>query len=164
SQAAFSPCNSASEKPSWANQPAPNRGDPALPDAPARSGEGGEEVISLVVDHDEGRKIDDLDPPDRLHAELGVLDQLDLLYAVLRQPRRRPADRAQIKAAVLFAGVAHLRAAIALGQGHEAAARGHEFVDIAVHAAGGGRAERARGIALRRLRRPGIVDRMVLDV
>src|SRR4051794_9337575 len=37
-------------------------------------GELGEEVVALVVDDDEGREVDDLDAPHRLHAELGVLD------------------------------------------------------------------------------------------
>ena len=81
-----------------------------------------------------------------------------------REARRRAADRAEIEAAVLAAGLAHLGAAIALGEGDEAAARRHERVDIAVHAPGRGRAERARGIALRRLGRAGVVDRVVLDV
>ena len=43
----------------------------------------GEEVVALVVDDDEGGEVLDLDPPDRLHAELGVLEHLDLADAVL---------------------------------------------------------------------------------
>src|SRR5258708_33450389 len=35
-------------------------------------GDVGEEVVALVVDDDEGGEILDLDPPDGLHAELGV--------------------------------------------------------------------------------------------
>ena len=46
----------------------------------------GEEVVALVVDDDERREVLDLDPPDRLHAQLGVLQDLDLADAVLRQP------------------------------------------------------------------------------
>ena len=68
----------------------------------------GEEVVALVVDDDEGREVLDLDPPDRLHAELGVLQHLDLGDAVLGQPGRRAADRAQVEAAVVGAGVGHL--------------------------------------------------------
>ena len=41
-------------------------------------------------DDDEGREVLDLDPPDRLHAQLGVRHDLDVLDAVLRQRRRRP--------------------------------------------------------------------------
>ena len=37
-----------------------------------------EEVVALVVDDDEGREVDDVDLPHRLHAELGVLEHLDL--------------------------------------------------------------------------------------
>src|SRR5579862_9033589 len=95
-------------------------------------------VIALVVDDDEGGEIDHLDPPDRFHAELGIFDDLDLLDAVLREPCRRAANRAQIEAAMLFARSAHLGAAIAFGEANEAAACGHELVDIGIHAAGGG--------------------------
>src|SRR5262245_43189949 len=48
-----------------------------------------EEIIALVVDDDEGRKILHLDAPDRLHAELRVLEHLDLLDAALGQVRGR---------------------------------------------------------------------------
>src|SRR6516225_7787987 len=66
-----------------------------------------EEVVALVVDHDEGREIFYLDPPDRLHAELGVFHGLDLLDAMLREVRRRAANGGEIEAAVLPAGLAH---------------------------------------------------------
>src|SRR5512140_68434 len=66
-----------------------------------------EEVVALVVDHDEGREILDLDAPDRFHAELGIFHHLDLLDAVLGKVRRRSPDRAEIEAAVLLAGLAH---------------------------------------------------------
>src|SRR3954453_323751 len=65
-----------------------------------RPGDVGEEVVALVVDDDERREVLDLDPPDRLHAELGVLEPLDVLDAVLGQPRRRATDRPQVEAAV----------------------------------------------------------------
>ena len=94
-----------------------------------------EEVVALVVDDDEGGEVDDLDLPDRLHAELGVLEHLDLGDAVLGQPRRRAADRAEVEAAVLLAGVGDGLGAVALGQHHEAAAGGLELVDVGVHAA-----------------------------
>ncbi len=43
-----------------------------------------EEVIALVVDHDKGREVFDLDLPDGFHAELGIFQNLDLLDAILR--------------------------------------------------------------------------------
>src|SRR5689334_11207536 len=42
-----------------------------------------EKVVALVVDDDKGGKIDDLDAPDRLHAEFRIFNALDLLDAVL---------------------------------------------------------------------------------
>ena len=38
-----------------------------------------EEVVALVVDHDEGREVHHLDPPDRLHAELGIFEHSTFL-------------------------------------------------------------------------------------
>src|SRR5258708_12801537 len=101
----------------------------------ARSGsrQAREEIVALVVDNDERGEIDDFDTPDRLHAELGVFEQLDLLDAVLREARRRAADRTEIEPAILLAGFANFHAAIALGQADKTAARRHERVEIAVH-------------------------------
>src|SRR5260370_6455184 len=81
--------------------------------------------------------------------------------AGLGKPRAGAADGAEIEAAMKLAGLAHLGAAIALGEGDEAAARRHELIDIGIHAAGGGRAEGARGIALGGLGRAGVVDGVV---
>src|SRR3990170_8213518 len=64
-----------------------------------------EEVVALVVDHDEGGEVQDLDPKDRLHAELGVGQDLDLGDVVPAHPRALAPDRAQIEAAVLLAGL-----------------------------------------------------------
>src|SRR6476619_5806001 len=66
-----------------------------------------EEVVALVIDDDERREVDDFDAPDRFHAELGIFEHLDLLDAVLGEVRRSAADRAEIEAAVLLAGLAH---------------------------------------------------------
>src|SRR5215510_2357707 len=123
-----------------------------------------EEIVALVVDDYESRKILDLDAPDRLHAELGIFDDLDLLDAVLGEVGGRTADRAEIEAAVLLAGLAHRGGAIALGEHHHRAARRLELVDIGIHAARRGRPERARRIALRRLRRARVIDRVVLEI
>src|SRR4029078_3315253 len=92
-----------------------------------------EEVVALVVDDDEGREILDLDAPDRLHAEFGIFHHLDLLDAVLGKVRRRSADRAEIEAAMLLAGVAHRRGAVALGYHHHRTARGLELIDERIH-------------------------------
>src|SRR4029450_3535976 len=59
-----------------------------------------EKVVSLVVHDDERREVAHVDLPDRLHPEFGVLEYLDLGDAVLRQPRRRPAYRAEVEAAI----------------------------------------------------------------
>ena len=42
----------------------------------------------------------DLDLPDRLHAQLGVLEDLDALDAVLGEAGGRSTDRAEVEAAV----------------------------------------------------------------
>src|SRR5271156_389934 len=65
-----------------------------------------EKVVALVVDDDEGGEIDHFDTPDRFHAELGIFDALDFLDAMLGEVCRRPADRGEIEAAVLLAGLA----------------------------------------------------------
>src|ERR1700675_394679 len=75
-----------------------------------------EKVVALVVDDDEGRKIHHLDAPDRFHAEFGIFQILDLLDAMLGEGRRRAADRGEIEAVVLLAGVAHNRSTITLRQ------------------------------------------------
>src|SRR6185437_10258564 len=80
-----------------------------------------EEVVALVVGDDEGREVLDLDAPDRFHAELGILQHLDLPDAVLGQDGRRAADRAEVEALVLLAGIDDLPAAVALGQHHHRA-------------------------------------------
>src|SRR5258708_3365172 len=67
-----------------------------------------EEVVALVVDDDERREVLDLDLPDGLHAELLVLDDLDLLDAVLGEPGGGAADRAEVEAAVRVARLGDL--------------------------------------------------------
>src|SRR4051794_33233427 len=99
SQASGSPFSSATGRASFANRP---------PDRPSRLGKRREEVVALVVDDDKGGEIDDLDAPDRFHPDFLVSEQLALPDAIRRQPRRRPADRAEIKSAILLARLAHL--------------------------------------------------------
>src|SRR4051794_31619889 len=69
-----------------------------------------EEIVSLVVDDDKRRKVAPLDLPDGFHSEFGVLDPLPLGDAVLCETRRRPADRAEVEAAVCLAGLGDLAA------------------------------------------------------
>src|SRR5580692_1500622 len=66
-----------------------------------------EEVVPLVVDDDEGGEILDLDAPHGFHAELWIFERLDLADAILREPGRRAADRAEIKAAMGLASPGH---------------------------------------------------------
>src|SRR3954453_8932479 len=68
-----------------------------------------EEVVALVVVHDEGRKILHPDHQDRLHAEFRILHRLDLLEAMFGEVRGSAADRGEIEAAVFVAGLAHGR-------------------------------------------------------
>ena len=90
-----------------------------------------------------GRKIDDLDTPDRFHAEFGVFDDIDLADAVLRQACGRTADRAEVKATMFLAGGSHSRRSVPLGEHHLTAAVRLEQIDVGVHASRRRRAERA---------------------
>ena len=94
----------------------------------------------------------------------GYSSDLDRLDAVLGEAGGRAADRAEVEAAVRVARVGDLLGAVALGQHHHRAAGGLELVDVGVHPAGRGRAERAAGVALGRLGRTGVVDGVVLEV
>src|SRR6185369_15212305 len=75
-----------------------------------------EEVVALVVDQDERREVFDFDLPDRLHAEVGKVDDLDLADILLGQDRGRPADRTQVETSVLAARFGHDRAVFPLGE------------------------------------------------
>src|SRR5438034_9479118 len=77
-----------------------------------------EKIVVLVVDDDEGREIHDLDAPDRFHAEFGIFDDFNFLDAVFGEVCRSTADRAEIEAAMLLAGLAHCDGAVALGDHH----------------------------------------------
>ena len=124
----------------------------------------GEEVVALVVHHDERREVLHLDLPDRLHAQFRVLEQLDAGDAVLRQPGSRATDRAEVEATVRSAGVRHSLRAVPLRQHDHRATGSLELVDVGVHPSGGRRSERTGRHPLGRLRRPGVVHRVVLQV
>src|SRR5204863_2994796 len=117
-----------------------------------------EKIIALVVDDDEGRKIHDLDAPDRFHAEFGIFDDFDFLDAVLGEICRRSSNRAEIEAAVLLAGLAHRDGAVALGDHHHRSARSVELVDEVINPLGGGWAEGSGSITVRRLSGTVLID------
>src|ERR1051326_9107986 len=98
-----------------------------------------EEIVALVVHQNERREILHFDFPHGFHAELGILEQLDLLDVLLRENRGRPADAPEIKSAVFLACARDLRAAIALGEHHHRAALRLEEINVAIHAARGRR-------------------------
>src|SRR5437899_11348583 len=87
-----------------------------------------EEIIALVVDDDEGRKIHDLDAPDRFHTKLGIFHDFDLLDAMLGEVRRGAADRAEIEAAVLLAGLAPRDWGVAVCEHHPRSRRSLRLV------------------------------------
>jgi hypothetical protein len=58
--------------------------------------EPGEEVVPLVVDDDERGEVLHLDPPDGLHAEIRILQHLDLADAVPGEAGGGTADGAQV--------------------------------------------------------------------
>ncbi len=62
-----------------------------------------EEVVAFVVDYNEGGEVLDLDLPDGLHAEFGILQHLYFPDTVLSKPCCWPSDRAQIETAVFLA-------------------------------------------------------------
>lgn len=78
----------------------------------------GEEIVALVINEDECGEILNLNLPDSLHAQLGILEKFNLLDAVLGKDSGGAADRSQIESAVLVASVGHLLAAVALGDHH----------------------------------------------
>ena len=78
--------------------------------------------------------------------------------------RRRPTDRSEIETAVLGASVRHGLRSVALRKHHHGSTVRLEEIDVGVHAAGGRGPERTGDVALRRLRRPRVVDDVILEV
>ena len=69
-----------------------------------------EEVVTLVIDEDEGREVLHVNLPDSLHAELGIFHTFDTLDARLRQDCSHTADTSEIEAAILLTSIGnHLR-------------------------------------------------------
>ena len=123
-----------------------------------------EEVIPLVINQDERWEVLHLDLPDGFHAEFGELDDFDLLDVFLGEDGSGAADAAEVKAAVLFAGVGDLLATIAFGDHDHAAAVALEEIDVAVHTTGGGRSKTAAGHAGRGFGGAGVIDGMIFEV
>ena len=77
------------------------------------------EVVSLVVNKDEGREVLDGNLPDGFHTEFGILNAFDARYAALRQHCRHAADGSQIETAMLFTGVGNGLRAVSLGNHYQ---------------------------------------------
>src|SRR5262249_50220017 len=112
-----------------------------------------------VVDDDKRREIDDVDLPYRLHPELGILEDIDLLDAVLRKACGRAADGPEIEAAMFLAGFGDRPRAVALREHDHAPSRRLQGVNVGIHTSGRRGAKRPRGAPFRRLRRTRVVDR-----
>ena len=94
-----------------------------------------EEVVALVIDEDECRKVLDGNLPDGFHSEFRILNALNALDATLGENGCHAADGAEIEASVLLAGIGNLLAAVAFRYHDEAAAVCLELIDIRVHSA-----------------------------
>ena len=123
-----------------------------------------EEVVTLIVNNDEGGEVLDVDLPHGLHTELLHIKDLDLLDGVLREDSRGATNGAQVEALVLLASFGDLLGAVTLGEHDEATARLLELINEGVHAASGGRAKGARGEAVGLLGGAGVVNDVVLEV
>ena len=69
-----------------------------------------EKVVPLVINEYERREIDDLDSIDRLHTQLRILQEFDLLDVVLGKDRRGAPDGSKVETSVLLAGIGNLLA------------------------------------------------------
>ena len=67
------------------------------------------EIVSLVVDNDESGKVDNLNLPDSLHAQLSIFEYFNFLDGLLRKQCGWSADTAKVEAAVLLAGLGDLQ-------------------------------------------------------
>ncbi len=84
--------------------------------------EGGEEVVALVVDEDEGGEVFDGDFPDGFHAEFGEGDDFLGADVVLSEECGGSASGAEVEAAVIFAGICHGLGAVPFGEHDHGAA------------------------------------------
>ncbi len=123
-----------------------------------------EEVVAFVIHQYECGEVLHLNFPYCLHAEFGVFHALNRLDVLLCQDGRRTANRAEVEATVLLAGIGHIYRAVALCQHDERAAVVLELVYVRVHTASGRWSHRAARHAGRGLGGACIVDRVILQV
>ena len=98
-----------------------------------------EEVVTFVIHQDKRREIFHFNFPDGFHTQFRVFHAFQALDAALRKDRRRAADAAQVKTAMLMACVRYLLATVAFCQHDHAAAVGLQLVNVGVHTARRGR-------------------------
>ena len=80
-----------------------------------------EEVVTLVVNKNECRKVFYADFPYGFHSELWEFNTFNALDVVLGKNCSRTADASEIESAMFFAGVCHLLRTVALCQHNHAA-------------------------------------------
>mmetsp|Transcript_39878 Transcript_39878/g.127519 ORF Transcript_39878/g.127519 Transcript_39878/m.127519 type:complete len:414 (-) Transcript_39878:45-1286(-) len=123
-----------------------------------------EEVIALVVHHDEGGEVLHLDPPHRLHSKLRVFKHVDLLDVVLGQDGRGAADRPKVEPPVGLARPGDGPRPVSLGEHDHAPPCRLKRVHVRVHAPRGGGPERPRGHARGSLGGAGVVNGVVFHI
>jgi len=72
-----------------------------------------EEVVTFVVNEDEGREVFNFYLPDGFHAEFGIFKELYVLDRVLGKDSGGTADRAEVETAMLLASIGNLLRTIA---------------------------------------------------
>ena len=65
--------------------------------------DGLEEIVTLVINEDEGREINHTNLPDSLHSKFRIFDAFDALDVVLGKNGSRSSDRAEVEASVFLA-------------------------------------------------------------
>ena len=115
-----------------------------------------EKIVTLIVDENESGEVFDTNFPNGLHTDFGEFDTFDALNRVHRQDGGGSTDAAQVETAVLFASVGYGLCAVAFGNHYHRTAVVLKFVDIGIHAVGGGGPHRATGHANRSKRRSGL--------
>ena len=92
------------------------------------------EVISLVVDEDEGGEVFNLNLPYGLHTEFRVFHAFDALDVVLGKDGCWSADGAEVETTVVFACVGDVNTSVTLCKHDSASAVVLEFINVGVHA------------------------------
>ena len=126
--------------------------------------QGLEEIVALVIDEDEGGEVFDVDLPDGLHAEFGILHALDALDGALREHGSHTADATQIEATILLTSLGHHIRTVTFGDHHQGSTQRLELIHIGIHTVGRGGTHRTARIAFGRLGRTGIKHGILLEV